>query len=365
MTETMLVRTTSGAWEQLSPQTRPTEGGLTELFGDDMGPVIGRTTPLIVAASAPKLTTGRPDGICVDGDGNVTIVALALAGPADKVLASLLGHAGALHGMAYDQFEALCNAVGKQHDGRLAGLMAERCAGSGFHRGTFEVTVGDALAQGRFDLVAMVGTAPATLVQSMRYLNASGASIACYEAASFASASVMAVQARAVDVGQTQRQVSMQMSAAGLFAATERTTDEVTAKLMSQLQNACGGLFDNVQYDGDAAQATMTASVLIDSDEVALVSATSDGSVCVSFEALAPVDASWTVRAELVQGMNRMLGADLGDVKKISQLNLNIGEHLMDATLMDLLTEILGETVQTLRESSGASARAGALTAAA
>jgi len=53
------------------------------------------------------------------------------------------------------------------------------------------------------------------------------------------------------------------------------------------------------------------------------------------------VDKNWSIRAELAQAMSRLLGADLGDVKKISQLNLDIREHLMDTTLIDALAEIL------------------------
>src|SRR3712207_8491306 len=60
-----------------------------------------------------------------------------------------------------------------------------------------------------------------------------------------------------------------------------------------------------------------------------------DGSVVLSFEALGELDASWETRDELCQGMERLLGTDLGDVRKISQLNLTIAEHLMDVTLVE------------------------------
>ena len=60
------------------------------------------------------------------------------------------------------------------------------------------------------------------------------------------------------------------------------------------------------------------------------------------------------MRAELCQGMERLLGADLGDVRKISQLNLSIAEHLMDSTLMDALAELLTDTVAAMREAGSA-----------
>jgi hypothetical protein len=133
---------------------------------------------------------------------------------------------------------------------------------------------------------------------------------------------------------------------------------------MAQLQKSCLATFDSVTYEGEAGEARMNA--LLDSEDgpTALVTAGTDGSVVVSFEALSVLDAGWSVRAELCQGMERLLGADLGDVRKISQLNLSIGEHLMDATLMEALGELLNDTVEALRSSANG-ARSGAREAAA
>lgn len=364
MTATMLVRTAAGAWERLEPQTKVPDGGITDIFGDDIGPVLGRSAPMVVAAASPKLATGRPDAICVDAEGNLTLVALALTANADKTLPSLLSYAGALHGMSYEDFSKLCNRTAGA-DGDLAGYVHGFNLHADFHQGTFEVTVADALSQGRFELVAVVSNASPAMVQSMRYMNASGADVGCYEALSFASDSVMAVQANLVDVGQQQRQATLSMTAAGLLALTERSTDPSTAKLMSLLQKFCATTFDEVVYGGDASGATMAARLRVGGVDVFLLSAASDGSVNLSFESLANVDGDWSVRAELCQDMNRMLGADLGDVRKISQLNLNIREHLMDATLMEAFTEILGDTAQTLRADAGASSTNAASAAAA
>jgi hypothetical protein len=363
--ETMLVRTAAGAWEQLQPQVRVSDGGLAAMFGQDIGPVLGLPAPLVVVANSPRLATGTPDALCLDAEGNLTVVVLELGGSAEGTLPALLGYAGSLHGMSFADFERLCNcAHGAAADSAdpdasgLAGFVARHTMHPAFHRGTFEVTVADALAQGRFNLVALVRSAPATLLQSARYLNASGASVSCYETSSFASESVFAVQARAVDVGQAPRDSVLRMTAAGLFAVTERTQDERTAKLMAQLQKFCAAAFDEVAYDGDAQLATMSASLHVGDNKVLMLNADSSGKVNLSFEALAPVDKNWTVRAELCQSMNRMLGADLGDVKKISQLNLTIREHLMDATLMEALTEIVGDTVSQVREAAGLPPRA-------
>lgn len=347
MSQTMLVRTTTGAWERLEAQTKVPDGGITEIFGEDVGPVLGYEAPLIVVAASPKLATGKPDAICVDAQGAVTIVALSLGSGTDKTLPQLLSFAGALHGMTYDAFEKLCNRT--DSGASLAEHIHARNIHADFHTGTFEVTVADALSQGRFQLISLVESVSPSLAQSMRYINASGANFGCFEISSFSSSSVMAVQARAVDVGQQKRDVQLRMTAAGLIALTERTTDESTAKLMGNLQKFCSGAFDEVAYEGDNKRASLTATFFAGQEELPIITAASDGSISISFEALAPVDKDWTLRAELCQSMSRLLGAELGDVRKISQLNLSLSEHLNDATLMDAMAEIVGDVLSTLR----------------
>jgi hypothetical protein len=364
-TDTMLVRTADGGWENLQPQTKLPDGGIVEVFGEDIGPVLGAPSPIVVAACSPALPTGAPDALCVDIEGNVTIVTMALTGGAESSLPSLLAFAGSLQGHSYQEFEALCD-LARGKEGGLAAWVHKFSPHASFHRGTFEVTVADALSQGRFQLVAIVNSAPAMLTESMRYLNNSGANVACFEASLFSSASVMAVRANAIEVGHKQRAVEIQMSAAGLVAVTERTLDQPTGELMAELQKICSATFDEVRYEGDATSASMVGVVETAAGAADMLRASSDGSVVFSFEAIADMDPGWLVRAELAQAMGRMLGADLGDVKKISQLNLSIREHLMDATLMEALGEILGDTVTNLRAAGEqAAARNGAVRAAA
>lgn len=347
MNTSMLVRTENGAWERLEPQHSVPDGGIAQLFGTDIGPVLGYSTPLVVAAVQPELSSGKPDALCIDADGNVFVVVLTFEKEAATTLPTLLSHAGALHGMDFESFSNHCNIAHANGvtEGGLAAFVHEHNLHADFHRGTFEVTVADALAQGRFSLIAMVVSAPQTLLQSMRYLNASGADASCFEIASFCSNSVFAVQATPLDVGQQRRVVEMKMTAAGLVAVTERLQNEATAKLMTQLQMFCTSNFSSVEYDGDNAAAWMRANIKLKDDEAVLITAGSDGTVSIHFESLAPVDRNWQIRSNLVEGLNRLLGADLGEVKKISKLNLTMGEHLMDATLMELLCEILGDTI--------------------
>ena len=356
MTETMLVRTHSGNWEELRPQKKAPAGGVVELFGEDLGPVLGLSAPLIVAACEPVLPSGSPDVICIDAEGSLAVVTMSLGPAADDLLAQLLAHAGSLHGMGFGEFEGLCNRTA-QTSGALAAFMAER-GGPGFHDGTFAVTVADALNHGRFRLVALVGSAPSTLVQSIRYLNASGSNFSLFQTAVFSSASVSAIQARPLDVGhEHQAPVISEMTAAGLTAITERTCDERIARLMGQLQTYCAGAFDDVSYSGDSSRAQFTARLRHGNGVAEVLTASSDGTVAISFESLAVLDKGWSVRGALCEATSRLLGADLGDVKKISQLNLSIGEHLMDATLMEAFMEILGDTLDSV-QGAGQSKRA-------
>ncbi|MCW2923956.1 MAG: hypothetical protein JWM98_1360 [Thermoleophilia bacterium] len=373
MTETMLVRASGGGWEELQPQTTMPEGGLVDLFGEDIGPVLGATGGVVVAACAPPLSTGAPAAICLDPQGGVWIVELSMAGAGEMILPNLLSFGGALSGMAYDDFEALCD----RRDGdSLAGFMEGRTRGDGgFHRGSFEVAVREALGAGRFHLVAIVREAAPTLVQSMRFLNRTGAMGSVYEASSFASASVSAVRATAIDVGgeATGRPAAPTAAPAAeapapaptsqggdaFLAAVGRSGNDPDAALMAQLQASCLATFDDVTYEGEGDGTTMHAVLDSDDGPAAVLVAGSDGSIVVSFESLGALDASWTVRDELCQGMERLLGADLGEVRKISQLNLSVQEHLMDATLMEALGELLADTVAALRgASAGARTRA-------
>jgi hypothetical protein len=361
MTETMLVRAAGGGWEELRPQTTLADGGLIELFGEDVGPVLGTAAPVIVAACSPMLATGSPDAIALDPDGGVWIIQLALEGDGARTLPELLAFGGGMAGMSYDAFDAICDRAAG--DG-LASYIEAR-SGSGFHRQSFEVAVAEALSHGRFRLVSIVREAAPTLVQSIRFLNASGAMGVLVEATPFASDNITAIRARAIDVGTggamhaaasasgasgpVAAMAGAELGAAGFVAATGKMSGDDTSELMARLQKACSAAFDDVVYEGEAGDATMRAELQGPDGRVTMVTAGTDGSVIVSFESLAAIDTGWGVRSELCQGMERLLGADLGDVRKISQLNLSIAEHLMDATLMDALAELLTDTVAELR----------------
>ncbi|MCW2959695.1 MAG: hypothetical protein JWM90_82 [Thermoleophilia bacterium] len=374
MNETMLVRAAGGGWEELRPQTSMPEGGIVEVFGDDIGPVLGVTESVLVAACEPTLSMGTPDAICVDATGGIWIVQLALDGDGAATLPQLLAFGGSLTGMDYASFEAVCDRRGT---GSLGAFVKSSTNVSGFTVPAFEKTVAESLAHGRFRLVAIVREAAPSLVQSMRFLNASGAMGALYEASSFASDSVSAVRARAIDLGApfsaaprvaaaapagqaaepavaaapapaAAPAATVDAGLAAFLVDTATATDVATSALMSQLYDACTATFADVHVDGTGDDASMSVVLRTEDTEMPLLVAATDGSVVVSFEALGAFDTNWSIRAELCQGMERLLGADLGDVRKISQLNLSIAEHLMDATLMEALIELLAETAQSI-----------------
>lgn len=367
MTETMLVRTAGGAWEELRPQIEVPKGGVVELFGEDVGSILGGEVPIIVVACAPVLSTATPDAVCLDADGGIWILQLAMHADSSLVLPQLLAAGGGLTALSYDAFEELCT----QTQGEPIAEFMEARSRSSFHRPSFEVAVADNLAHGKFQLVAVVKQASPSLVQSMRFLNSAGARGMLMEATSFASDTIMAVRAKAIDIGagagqgtapssldsealsdgagHSDQRALAKMGAAAFVAATGKASGDDTGDLMAQLVKSCVATFDDTAFEGSAAKATMSA--LLDSQDgpVTMVVAGADGSITISFESLSSLDAGWGVREELCQGMERLLGADLGDVHKISQLNLSIEEHLMDATLMEALGELLADTANALR----------------
>ncbi|MCW2973513.1 MAG: hypothetical protein JWN72_1786, partial [Thermoleophilia bacterium] len=131
---------------------------------------------------------------------------------------------------------------------------------------------------------------------------------------------------------------------------------DATAALLGQLQTACAEAFDDVSYEQVDDQPVLHAGVTTPDGVATVVTARVDGSIVLAFEGVGVLDPTWTVRAELCQGMERLLGADLGDVRQISQLNLSVDEHLMDATLMEALVELLADTVRQLHAGAAVAA---------
>ncbi|MCW2949750.1 MAG: hypothetical protein JWN41_763, partial [Thermoleophilia bacterium] len=390
MNDTLLVRAAGGAWELLEPRTALPDGGVAELLGDDVQTIVGAAHPVIVAACSPMFAAGAPDALCLDATGTVWIMQTALDGACDQLLGQLLGFAGALTGASYDELAAHCDRRG---DTSLVDWMAER-AGSAFDRATFEHDVTASLAAGRIRLVALVHAATPNLVQSFRYLTSAGALGELFELSSFGSDSVTAIRASRVDLHGTapahtpaaaevasaspvrptaiaRRITAEEREAAAASADTQpragamtgpadadgaafveaanRLTGAAHAALLGQLQTACTTCFDHVVYDGDQLP-KISAGITLEGDTTTVMSVSADGKIVISFGDMGPVDPSWTVRAELCQGLERLLGSDLGDVREIGELNMSVDEHLMDATLMDALAGLLADTVESVHE---------------
>jgi hypothetical protein len=353
MTTNMLVRSAGGNWETLTERDAPPTGGIAELFGEDLGPLTGSPEPLFVVAAAPTLPTGTPDALCVTRNGDVCIVMLALdEAKAQRAMGDLLAHAGALHGMQASEFSALCNRVTPVDDG-VPGFVSVRSRGTGFHRKSFEATLAGALAQGRFQLTAFVTSAPESLTNSMRFLNASGAAqISLHEVVTFTGGDMTAVRVNPINVGDVQTSpvdATPMANSAMLVAVTERTQGEVVGAMMAQLEASCRNVFDELDFEGDMNSCSMHGIVRSKGQSASFLTAASDGTVELKFDSIAGMEGSSTARAELVHGLARLLGADLGDARKVKNMTLNIAEHLNDATLVECLTEVLNDAFQVLR----------------
>lgn len=392
MNETLLVRAAGGAWEELQPRTELPEGGVSELLGEDVRSVLGADLPVLVAACAPVLPAGAPDAICVDTSGGVWVLQTALDGPGDQLLGQLLGFAGGLTGASAATFADYCDRRGGSS---LVDWVASH-ADDGFDPEAFQSGLEASLAAGRIRLVALVQHASPTLVQSFRYLTSAGALGSIFELASFGSSTVSAIRATQVDLlgasaqpaaaapatpvasapaaapapaapaapqapvgGNAPRRSAANARASAptepaaadgvaFVEAAAQVSGDSTAALLGQLQAACAAAFDDMTYEHGDAQAAMHAGVTTPDGVATMMTARADGSIMLAFEDIGVLDPTWTVRAELCQGMERLLGTDLGDVRQISQLNLSVEEHLMDATLMDALTDLLADTVQSL-----------------
>lgn len=377
MTETMLVRAAGGAWEQLVARDTLPPGGVAEHFGLELGPVLGHDGGVVVAACEPDLGGTAPDALCVDASGGIWIVQLDLAGGGERLLPSLLSIGGALTGMPVDTFEQLCDQPGK--DGLAAHVRTLDPASGDLDDATLSSRLAETLATGRFRLVSIVGHASSGLVQSMRFLNASGANASVFEASAWSSASVTAIRATAVDVGRggaaaspappagaavtappapaaapsaaATVEVPAAASGAAAFARTVADSGNTShPELVERFVTALEEAFDAVEYEDAGAESRVRGIVgSPDGSAADVVVVSADATVVISFEALAELDPTWDAREELCQGMERLLGTDLGDVRKISQLNLTVDEHLMDDTLTDALAELLADTVSALR----------------
>ncbi len=357
--ERLLVRTHGGAWEPLTPQEPDGKTTFCEIFGSDIGPLVGSTAPILVVGEQTNLASGLVDALCVDADGCVYVVATALEASADAavLLPKLLAHAGSMHGIAFDEFERLCNRLANGET--LTSHISSRAKHADVHEQTLTVAVTDALASGRFHLVAIVADAPETLVQSMRFLNASGASISCLNAETFSSGDVNAVKVALVDVGLTSRTIQVSMTATGLLALVDRIHGSQTASRIGVMQRYCAENFDDVTYDGDMTSASMIASLHIDGVSAAIAGIETEGIVWIDFEEIGKFDDSWTARTELAGAISRMIGTDLGEIARIGRIRLTLGEHLNDDTLMEMFTDMLNDTIDDLRSQVSGRSRNG------
>lgn len=412
----MLVRAAGGDWERLSHRAEVPSGGFSELFGEDLGPVIGTAKSLPVLAVSPVVAGAAPDVVCGGADGSLALVRLALGEhAADQILPELLGAAGAFHGMTLDEFVRVCG-VAKMDElaSRVMGGTPPKAS-----RESWSAKLAQTLSSGRFELVGLVTDLPESVLAPMRFLNHSGsAQLRCIQVQLYSSASVTALQLSpldtglAVGVGSAESGRAAEIPGAGASqttasgasragtkatpgarggsraehspgassssakeAAVEKAEDRVPdqAMLLTEIARSSGdqaanlarllvsGLertFDDCSYENANGKVMLHATMAgLSEQPLRTLEVDGAGVVHVNFESLGPMDGDWSIRAELAQGMERLLGADLGDVRKISKLNVVIAEHLMDATLMEAFVEVIGDVMDTIRKDVEATAR--------
>lgn len=351
----MLVRSTDGTWEALEPRGHVDSGGFLDTCGDDLGPVLDLPAPLYVLARNAKLSSGKVEAICASAQGTLALVGSFFASP-ESAVSTLLAHAGALHGMDFKDFEKACDASSKS--GWMAQLIKQRDGHPDFQPEIFEMRLSEAVTNGSFQLIAFVDKAPKIVAQSMRYLNSSGAAtVLCYEVASFAGDTVSAIQSSAVDVGAKLEEVPLRMTEKGMAALAARSLGDKQGKLLAQLVRFSTGAFLEVLFDGDAESARMRAyAEPVTPSSIPLLTVVNTGDVTLDLRAIEQIDADWTIRAELVQGLSQLLGRNLGDPRSITDKHLSVTEHLMDATLMEVLTDTLSEALSLVRAAPTAAA---------
>lgn len=168
----MLVRRSEGSWQQPPVAAYENEGELQAL--------VAQSPELVGAGSAVALRefalseAGSLDVLLVELDGSVTLVEAKLNRDPEirrAVVGQLLGYAGGLWGMGYDDLDAVVRDREEASLLELArGVAAEQ--GHELDEETFRATVAANLRAGAFSLVFAVDAVTEDLRRAVEYLNA-------------------------------------------------------------------------------------------------------------------------------------------------------------------------------------------------
>jgi hypothetical protein len=169
--EHVLVRKPGGRWEPPGVDSYENERELQQLVADS--PQLVASTEAVVALREFSLpAAGTLDVLIIDLDGHLTLVEAKLNRNPDirrAVVGQLLGYAGALWGMGYDELDA---AVARRKAATLVELAVAKAEGADFEAEEFRARVASNLRAGAFRLVFAVDEITEDLRRAVEYLNA-------------------------------------------------------------------------------------------------------------------------------------------------------------------------------------------------
>jgi hypothetical protein len=167
----VLIRRSGGGWEPPSVTSYENEAELQNLVRESPE-LVGASAAVVALREFALPNAGYLDVLLVGLDGSVTLVEAKLNRNPEirrAVVGQLLGYAGGLWGMSYDELDG----VVRGRTGSSLAEQAESVAGDEeFDQVEFRARVADNLAEGAFRLVFAVDEITEDLKRAVEYLNA-------------------------------------------------------------------------------------------------------------------------------------------------------------------------------------------------
>ena len=167
----MLIRRRGGDWEPPEVDSYANEAELQRLVSESPQ-LVGATVPVVALRELPLRDAGNLDVLLVDIGGALTLVEAKLNRNPEirrAVVGQLLGYAGGLWGMTYDDLDA---AVQSRHGASLVELARVAAGDTDVEVDEFRERVVDNLLRGAFRLVFAVDEISEDLKRAVEYLNA-------------------------------------------------------------------------------------------------------------------------------------------------------------------------------------------------
>lgn len=167
----MLIRRSGGVWEPPGVTSYENEGELQALVAESPE-LVGVSTSVVALREFALPNAGYLDVLLIDVDGAITCVEAKLNRNPEirrAVVGQLLGYAGGLWGMSYDDLDAV---VRKRTGSPLGELVGSAAGDEGFEADAFRAQVAANLSEGAFRLVFAVDEITEDLKRAAEYLNA-------------------------------------------------------------------------------------------------------------------------------------------------------------------------------------------------